>query len=70
MSYDRGEVLGQEPHDLLRQASNEAALFIRGEGAATVKRLNYLLDPEFAGLFDPNPRYLPETSRGITGLGL
>jgi len=32
-----------------------------------ITRLNYLRDPEFSGMFDPNPRYLLEARRAIAG---
>jgi len=67
MAGQWGEMLGMDGHDLLRLGEHEAALFIRGEGSSTITRLNYLRDPEFVGLFDPNPRYLPEARRAIAG---
>lgn len=55
MARDWGEVLGLEAAELLTLAKDQASLHLRGESSRTIRRLNYLRDPHFAGLFDPNP---------------
>ncbi|WP_154673601.1 hypothetical protein [Singulisphaera acidiphila] len=51
------EVAGLEPSELMRLGQDEAALSVRGEGTRKIRRLNYLKDEMFRGLFDPNPFY-------------
>ncbi len=58
------ELLGVSPRELMNLEPHEQILFIRGEGAQRCQRCDYLTDPLFRGLFDPNPFYagrpLPE----------
>jgi type IV secretion system protein VirD4 len=50
------EVLGVEPAELRRLSADEAFLSTSA-GYRTVRRLDYLRDPLFTGLHDPNPRF-------------
>lgn len=52
-----GELLGLEPAQLGCLAREDAVVSIRGQGARIVRRLDYLNDPPFAGLYDDNPRF-------------
>jgi type IV secretion system protein VirD4 len=54
---DWGELLGKPPAELLRLAPEQALVSLPGQGAGTYRRPDYLADPMFAGLFDPNPRF-------------
>lgn len=51
------EVLGCGAEQLLAMTPDEQALYIQGQGFVRGKKLDYRTDPEFAGMFDPNPRY-------------
>jgi type IV secretion system protein VirD4 len=51
------EVLGMEPSELLRLAANDQVLLRAGEGPQVVRRVDYLTDALFAGLYDANPRH-------------
>ncbi len=52
---DAGEFLGVDPGELMRMKPGEAALAVRGEGTSKIRRLDYLRDSMFAGMFDENP---------------
>jgi type IV secretion system protein VirD4 len=52
---DASEFFGVPPQDLLNLGPNQAMLAERGESARKVRRMNYLTDPMFAGMADPNP---------------
>jgi type IV secretion system protein VirD4 len=59
------ELMGMDPHELMKLGDEDAALSVRGEGTRTLRRLNYLRDPLFAGKFDANPYFarVPPLSR-------
>ncbi len=50
-----GELTGIDPYKILNMAKDEQLLLIDNEVHFPSKKLNYLYDEEFAGLFDPNP---------------
>jgi len=54
---DGAELFGMETGELLRMKPDEAVVAVRGEGVRKVRRLNYLKDEMFEGMFDPNPYY-------------
>ncbi|MGL5095676.1 MAG: type IV secretory system conjugative DNA transfer family protein, partial [Planctomycetia bacterium] len=45
--------------ELLTLAADEQVVFIEGRGEQRCRRLDYLRDKRFAGLFDPNPLHEP-----------
>jgi type IV secretion system protein VirD4 len=51
------EIMDMPPGDLLGMGRNRQALLRPGEGPLITRRVDYLLDQHFAGLFDANPRY-------------
>ena len=64
MAREWGELLGMEPASLARLAPEDAVVSIRGRGTRVVRRPDYLNDPLFAGLYDPNPRFTPIAEAG------
>ena len=49
-------VLGDFSEEALRRMDwSDLALQIAGQRGITARRLDYLTDPAFAGLYDPNP---------------
>jgi type IV secretion system protein VirD4 len=63
---DWGDLMGMDAKSLLGLGSDEAVLSVRGEGAKTVRRLNYLKDSLFKGLADENP-YYARKGPGVNG---
>jgi type IV secretion system protein VirD4 len=59
------DVLGLDPGRLAALKPEEAVLAMRGEGTRKISRLNYLIEPMFAGLFDPNPYFAQEPEAEI-----
>ena len=59
------EVLGLDPGLLASLKPAEAALAMRGEGTRKISRVNYLLAPEFEGMFDPNPYFAEEAKLDV-----
>jgi type IV secretion system protein VirD4 len=57
MAREWGEVLGQEPRELLRLRREDAMLFTQDEGFRVCRRADYLRDKAFAGHFDANERF-------------
>jgi type IV secretion system protein VirD4 len=55
MLREWGEVLGDA--GMLGRLGRDEALVCLADGYHVVRRLDYLRDPMFAGLFDPNPRF-------------
>ncbi len=53
------EYFGMEPADLLRMDPRNMAIWTPDEGAQILRRINYLTDPAYQGLFNPNPRFEP-----------
>ncbi len=43
------------PDEVMRLGPERPILLVRGERPYLVERINYLVDSEYAGLFDPNP---------------
>jgi len=64
MAKEWGELLGQRPQDLLELAPEDAVVLRRGHGSQVCRRPDYLKDAEFAGLFDPNPRFALQGQAG------
>jgi type IV secretion system protein VirD4 len=60
------EVLGEDALDLPHMPPGEMAVSFADTGLSRHRRANYLTDPLFAGLFDPNRRF----DRGGSGRGL
>ena len=54
------EVLGLEPGELASLKPEQAALAMRGDGTRKITRVNYLIEGEFEGMFDPNPYFAQE----------
>jgi type IV secretion system protein VirD4 len=52
-----GEFFGRKSRELLSLPADEQFLHIRGQGTIVAKRLDYLNDSLYTGLFDPNPFY-------------
>jgi type IV secretion system protein VirD4 len=57
MAREWGEIMGVKPSDLLRLSRNEAVVSGSGFNPRLVRKLDYLSDPLFTGLFDQNPRF-------------
>jgi type IV secretion system protein VirD4 len=57
MAREWGDIMGVKPSQLLRLSRNEAVVSGSGFNPRLVRKLDYLTDPLFAGLFDPNPRF-------------
>lgn len=63
-------VLGDFSEDELRRMDwGDLALQVAGERGYTARRLDYLIDPAFAGLFDPNPMLGGQVPGGQGGPG-
>lgn len=58
------EILGVGANEMLSLGPNEQVLLRPGHGPQVVRRVDYLTDALFAGLFDPNPRHSIAPSRG------
>jgi type IV secretion system protein VirD4 len=63
MALSCAEVLGVDAGELLRLGPNEQVLLRPGEGPRVARRVDYLTDAIFAGLYDPNPRHANAPSR-------
>lgn len=57
MAQDWAGYFGCDPHALLRMDPVECAVYSHGTGFHRCRKFDYLTDPAFAGLYDPNPRY-------------
>jgi type IV secretion system protein VirD4 len=65
MANEWSELLGMEPAELLRLRPEQAAVCMHGQGTRICRRPDYLTDPMFQGLYDPNPRFSNnQTPRG------
>lgn len=51
------DLLGMPVSQLLKLGRDEQVLSLPGAGAEVTRRVDYLTDRAFAGLYDPNPRY-------------
>jgi type IV secretion system protein VirD4 len=56
---DWGDFFGRSPDQLLRLPPEHQLLYIKGRGTIESKRLNYLRDPQYQGLYKPNPYFNP-----------
>jgi type IV secretion system protein VirD4 len=65
MAREWGELLGLEPSRLARVSPEDAVVSIHGRGTGIVRRPDYLADAPFAGLYDPNPRFV-QTAKPAT----
>ena len=63
------ELLGMEAAGLARLAPEDAVVAIRGQDTRVVRRPDYLADPPFARLYDPNPRFALIAPGGIYDQG-
>jgi type IV secretion system protein VirD4 len=52
-----GEIMGVDASHLRELATDEQALMISNEGPLLARKLDYLNDRQFEGLFDENPQY-------------
>jgi type IV secretion system protein VirD4 len=57
MAREWGDIMGVKPSELLRLSRNEAAVCGPGFNPRLIRKLDYLSDSIFAGMFDPNPRF-------------
>ncbi|HTU18822.1 MAG TPA: type IV secretory system conjugative DNA transfer family protein [Gemmataceae bacterium] len=57
MAREWSELLGMEAARLAQLPREDAVVAIHGRGTHIVRRLDYLADPVFAGLYDANPRF-------------
>jgi hypothetical protein len=58
-----GEVLGMNGPELLRLAPDEQVLLRPGRSPCIARRVDYLTDSAFHGLYDPNPRHVSGPQR-------
>lgn len=56
-AHELGDYCGIEPARLLELGPDEAAVSIRHRKPEFIRRMNYLKDARFRGMFDPNPLY-------------
>jgi len=63
------ELLGMEAAGLARLAPEDAVVAIHGQETRVVRRPDYLADPPFARLYDPNPRFALIAPGGIYDQG-
>ena len=59
-----GEFFGWKAKALLNLPIDNQLLYIPGEGTIESRRLNYLKDEQYRGLFDPNPYFYDNGSPG------
>jgi type IV secretion system protein VirD4 len=57
MAKEWSEFVGMPPEQLAQLPREDAVVYRQGQGSLVCRRPDYLTDPEFAGLFDPNPRF-------------
>jgi type IV secretion system protein VirD4 len=57
MAQELSALFGRQPGELLGMRLEEEVLHVQGQGSRICRRPDYLRDPLFAGLFDPNPRF-------------
>jgi len=63
MAQELAEILGCSAQELLRLPHEQAMLNLPGGQLKKVKKLDYLKDKQFQGLYDPNPMYANTPSR-------
>ena len=63
MGADLGDIFAARPlflpDEVRRMPLGEELLFVTGSAPIRARKLNYLVDAEFAGRFDANPMYAP-----------
>ncbi len=59
---DWGDFFGCKPDHLLKLPKDHQLLYIPGHGTIESRRLNYLRDPQYQGLYNPNPYFGPPPS--------
>ncbi|VTS00744.1 type IV secretory system conjugative DNA transfer family protein [Tuwongella immobilis] len=64
MARSCAEIAGIPSHELFGMHPDDQVLMMTGEDGKIVRRLDYLQDSLFQGLFQPNPRYAKLGSRG------
>ena len=52
-----GKFFGRTPDQLLSMSPQDQLLYISGKGTLESRRMNYLVDAEFKGMFDENPYF-------------
>jgi type IV secretion system protein VirD4 len=57
LAKEWSELLGMDAAKLSQLPAEDAVVSIHGRGPCVVRRLDYLADPPFAGLYDDNPRF-------------
>jgi type IV secretion system protein VirD4 len=57
MANDWSKYFNLDPSELMRMPRTDMAVWTPDEGARILRRLNYLQDPRFQGLYNPNPRF-------------
>ncbi|AYQ36560.1 type IV secretory system conjugative DNA transfer family protein [Runella sp. SP2] len=60
VAKDIAAITGLNPQQIMSMASDEQYLCVDGEVYPNAKRLNYLLDKNFEGLYEPNSFYQPQ----------
>jgi type IV secretion system protein VirD4 len=63
MAKEWADLLGQGPERLLHLPREDAMVHRQGDGITSCRRLDYLSDQAFAGLFDDNPRFALQTRK-------
>jgi type IV secretion system protein VirD4 len=60
-----GDVMDMSASELLLMGRTHQSLLLPGQGPQITRRVDYLTDPQFAGLFDSNPRYTKRMEREL-----
>ncbi|MCA9056074.1 MAG: TraM recognition domain-containing protein, partial [Planctomycetaceae bacterium] len=64
MARELSEVVDASPRELLYMDPANSLLTLPGEGSLVCRRPDYLCDPAFEGLWDPNPFFRPSGAEG------
>ena len=64
MAMQWKEYFDHAGHQLRAMKPHEQILSIQGHGESICQRVNYLTDPQFAGMFDANPMHSGKGRRG------
>ena len=64
MARELSDVVDATPRELLYMDPSHSLLTLPGEGSVTCRRPDYLTDPAFTGLWDPNPFFRPSGAEG------
>ncbi len=62
-SAEWGDFFGRAPKQLLSMAREDQLLYIQGTGTVESRRLDYLKDPQYEDLYDPNPYFINSQRR-------